>query len=209
MLRQAMISAALAMVAVLSFAEDAQYQEGVHYQVLTNPLPTSFRGEEVGEIMEFFSYACIHCYNFEPAVERFKSTLPENIRFTPVPVMFNPRQEAEVKAFYISQMLGINDVVHMPIFNEIHNKRRAMRSDKSFAEFFANYGVEESKYLSYAQSFGINSKVNFSINLTRNSQIPGTPAIIVNGKYRIISEAVGGNEASLQVAQWLVERDAQ
>jgi len=159
--------------------------------------------------MEFFSYSCIHCANLEPSLQAFKSNLPENIRFSPIPVMFNERQSAEVKAYYASVLLKINDDAHQSIFNEIHVARKALRSDKAFAQFFTRYGVSEDEYLAMANSFGVAGKVNQSVQLTGNSGIQGTPAIMANGKYLIDSGAVGGNNVALEVAQWLIERDAQ
>lgn len=190
-------------------AEDEQYVEGVHYKTLSKPLQTSFRGEEIGEVMEFFSYSCIHCYNFEPAAERFLAAKPETIRFTQVPVMFNDRQAPEVRAYYVVELLKLGKDAHSAIFNEIHVNRRALRTDKKFSEFFTRFGVNEDTYMEEAYSFGINTKLNTSIYLTKNSEIAGTPSIIANGKYLINSGAVGGNEQALYVAQWLIERDAE
>jgi thiol:disulfide interchange protein DsbA len=198
----------LSFLSLFAFAED-KWVEGVHYKTLQQPLPTTYSGDEVGEIMEFFSYGCIHCANLEPAAQAFKKSLPDNIRFSPVPVMFNERQSAEVKAYYASVLLKINDEAHQAIFNEFHIARKPMRSDQTFAKFFTRYGISESDYLKMANSFGVMGKVNQSVQLTGNSGIQGTPAIMANGKYLIDSSAVGGNSVALEVAKWLVERDAQ
>lgn len=206
--KKILMAVALSFLSLFAIAED-KWVEGVHYKTLVNPLPTSYSGDEVGEIMEFFSYSCIHCANLEPSLQVFKSNLPENIRFSPIPVMFNERQSAEVKAYYASVLLKINDDAHQSIFNEIHVARKALRSDDSFAKFFTRYGVSEDEYLAMANSFGVAGKVNQSIQLTGNSGIQGTPAIMANGKYLIDSGAVGGNNAALEVAKWLIERDAQ
>jgi thiol:disulfide interchange protein DsbA len=208
MSKKILLAAALSFLSLFAIA-DEKWVEGVHYKTLVTPLPTSYSGDEVGEIVEFFSYGCIHCANLEPAAQTFKKSLPDNIRFSPIPVMFNERQSAEVKAFYASVLLKINDDAHQGIFNEFHVARKPMRSDKSFAKFFTRYGVSEDDYLAMANSFGVAGKVNQSIQLTGNSGIQGTPAIMANGKYLIDSGAVGGNDVALEVAQWLVERDAQ
>ncbi len=39
------------------------FVEGEHYTLLEKP--RRIRGEKI-EVMEFFSYGCIHCYNFDP-----------------------------------------------------------------------------------------------------------------------------------------------
>ncbi|MFQ3229025.1 thiol:disulfide interchange protein DsbA/DsbL [Reinekea sp.] len=208
MSKKILMAAALSFLSLFAIAED-KWVEGVHYKTLVTPLPTSYSGDEVGEIMEFFSYGCIHCANLEPAAQAFKSSLPDTIRFSPVPVMFNERQSAEVKAYYSAVLLKVGDEAHQGIFNEFHVARKPLRTDKAFAKFFTRYGVSEDDYLAMANSFGVAGKVNQSIQLTGNSGIQGTPAIMANGKYLIDSGAVGGNNVALEVAKWLVERDAQ
>lgn len=198
----------LSLLACFAMAEDPKYVEGTHYTRIATPFKTSFRDAEIGEITEFFSYNCIHCFNFEPALDRFKSVKPDNIRFTAVPVMFNERQAPEVRAYYVLEVLQLKDEAHQKIFNAIHNERRSLRTDSAFAKFFeANLGVTAEEYMKQAYSFGVNAKVNGSVMLTGGSGIGGTPSIAVNGKYLINSRAVGGNEAALYVAQWLVEND--
>lgn len=204
----------LCLIALSSFAalaeEESRYQEGVHYTVLSTPLTTSYRGEEIGEIMEFFSYSCIHCYNVEPAIERFVDEKPDNIRFTQIPVMFNPRNEPEVRAYYVGQILKIGEQANRVIFNTIHKERQALRSDAQFARLFAEkLGVSEDKYMATAYSFGVDPLVQKSIQLTGAARIAGTPTVIANGKYVIDSGAVGGNEMALYAAKYLVEQDAQ
>ena len=206
--KKILMAVALSFLSLFAIAED-KWVEGVHYKTLTKPLPTSYSGNEVGEIMEVFSYGCIHCANLEPAAQAFKKTLSDNIRFSPVPVMFSERQSAEVKAYYAAKLLKIDDAYHQAVFNEFHIARKPLRSDAAFAKFFSRYGISEKDYMAMASSFAVMGKVNHSVQLTGNSGIQGTPAIMANGKYLIDSGAVGGNDVALEVAKWLVERDAQ
>lgn len=208
MIKKLFITSLFILTAGMSQAEDAKFIEGEHYTVLPKALQTSYRGDEIGEIMEFFSYACIHCFNLEPGVVRFLNEKPDNIRFTPVPVMFNERQTPEVRAYYVLRSLQLGDEAHQAIFNAIHRDRKSLRTDAAFASFFdSEFGIDKDRYMKEAYSFGVNAKVKTSVILTGTSGIGGTPSIIVNGKYQINSGAVGGNELALYAAQWLVEND--
>jgi len=206
MLKRLSILTIMVLAACFSQAEE-KYQEGVHYTVLDTPLKTTFRGEQIGEIMEFFSYSCIHCYNLEPSIERYMPEKPENIKWTPVPVMFNDRQAPEVRAYYVLKVLKLGEEAHKAIFEQIHKNRKSMRSDAQFAKFFKEFGISEDRYMKEAYSFGVNAQLNRSIYLTKNSQIQGTPGIVANGKYLINSGAVGGNELAIYAAQWLIQND--
>lgn len=44
----------------------APWREGQHYATL--PVPVAADGEKV-VVTEFFSYACIHCFQFDPDIE--------------------------------------------------------------------------------------------------------------------------------------------
>ena len=210
MLKRALVLCFVTLTAFAACAEETpRYVEGKHYTVLNTPLKTNHRGDEIGEIIEFFSYGCIHCYNFEPAVDRFLAEKPDNIRFTQVPVMFNERQAPEVRAYYVILTKKLGHDAHKAVFDAIHKNRKSLRTDKAFAKFFAdNFDMTEDQYMATAYSFGVDPMVNKSIYYTGNSGIGGTPTIMANGKYLIDSSAVGGNEMALYVAKWLVERDA-
>jgi thiol:disulfide interchange protein DsbA len=196
-------------VSLTAYAEDApRYEEGKHYTLLNTPLKTSYRGEEIGEIYEFFSFSCIHCYRLEPGVERFLQEKPDNVRFTQVPVVFNERQKPEARAYYVAKLLKLEEA-NKAIFDRNFVEKKYLRTDKAFAKFFTQFGVSEKDYMAKAYSFAVDSMVNNAIRMTGTSEISGTPAIIVNGKYQIDTGASGGNEAALYVAKWLVEHEAQ
>lgn len=202
------ISLLITAASLIHAEEAARYVEGKHYATLATPLNTSFRGEEIGEIMEFFSYSCIHCARLEASIPAFLDQKPDNIRFTPVPVVFNEYQKPEVRAYYVVELLNLGHSAHTQIFNEINVNRNRMNTDAKFAEFFTRFGISKEEYMKHAYSFAVNAKLNQSIILTRDSQITGTPSVVANGKYRIDSGAVGSNEMALYAAQWIVNNEA-
>ena len=53
-----------------AFAEEA-YTEGKHYELL--PIPVDTADPDTCEVVEVFSYMCIHCYNFDPAVNAWSA----------------------------------------------------------------------------------------------------------------------------------------
>ncbi|MEJ2063156.1 MAG: thiol:disulfide interchange protein DsbA/DsbL [Reinekea sp.] len=192
-----------------AFAEDEpRYEEGKHYTLLSNPVKTTYRGDEIGEIMEFFSMSCIHCYHLEPGIERFLKEKPDNIRFTQVPVIFNNRQEPEARAFYVAEIMNLKKA-QPAIFERNFVERKPFRNDQDYAKFFTQFGMTEDEYMGKALSFAVDSKIKNAMYLTGTSAITGTPSIVVNGKYQIETGVVGGNETALYVAKWLIENEAK
>ena len=83
----ALFAAALAALALPSSAQE--FQEGKQYIRLKNPQPVE-SGNKI-EVLEFFSYGCPHCADLEPILENWLKTLPPDVQFRRVPVLFQPR----------------------------------------------------------------------------------------------------------------------
>lgn len=73
------------------FAQAAVPDEGIDYRVLREPVPTSSPGKI--EVLEFFWYACPHCYQLEPHLGRWKPSLGRMLplngfmsRFAEIPI---------------------------------------------------------------------------------------------------------------------------
>ena len=62
------------------------FQAGEHYEEL--PLAVETHSEGV-EVVEVFSYACIHCFNFDPIVEHWSANTADDVHFERVPAVFN------------------------------------------------------------------------------------------------------------------------
>eukprot|EP00730_Choanoeca_flexa_P013857 TRINITY_DN5798_c0_g1_i2.p1 TRINITY_DN5798_c0_g1~~TRINITY_DN5798_c0_g1_i2.p1 ORF type:complete len:154 (+),score=1.63 TRINITY_DN5798_c0_g1_i2:50-463(+) len=88
----------------LAQAQEATYQEGVHYVVLPNPAPT--QDPDKIEVAELFWYGCPHCYAFQPTIEAWSKTLPEDVNFRPFPAMFGGLWNKHGQLFYTLESLG-------------------------------------------------------------------------------------------------------
>ena len=54
------------------------YQEGKHFKRIDQN-KTVDNGKV--EVLEFFMYGCPHCYSFEPYLNKWKGSKPENVEF--------------------------------------------------------------------------------------------------------------------------------
>jgi protein dithiol oxidoreductase (disulfide-forming) len=151
------------------------------------------------EVLEFFWYGCIHCYNLEPKIESWLKTLPKDVEFRRVPAVFNERWAQDAAIFYTFEALGLLDKLHRPFFDAIHRDR--LRSDNMPAlnAWLEKNGVDPKKFDAAARSFGVQSKVKRAIRLTSDYKIEGTPAMAVQGRY-----TVGSSDAMLDTVNQLV-----
>jgi thiol:disulfide interchange protein DsbA len=74
---------------------------------------------------------------------------------------------------------------------------------QDWADFLALYGVDKQKTLSTYNSFGVNSQMKQADARGRDFKIPSTPALIVDGRFRITA---ANHDEMLKVAQFLVEK---
>lgn len=186
-------------------APTATWVEGKNYFPIDPPQPTS-SGDKI-EVVEVFSYACVHCAHFEPYAQQLKKELPAYAAFSAMPAIFNPSWEPFARAFYTVQSLGALDKTHQALFDALHRDREPIRDINDLAQFYARHGVDANKFLSAATSFEVESKLARSRQVVPQYGIDGTPSVIVNGKYRITGQSAGGFAQVVELTRWLVERE--
>ncbi|BCE00811.1 thiol:disulfide interchange protein DsbA/DsbL [Marinicellulosiphila megalodicopiae] len=182
------------------------FVEGTHWSVLNEPLEYKLKKGEIGVIWEVFSYSCSHCNAFEPFIKQWRKSAPEEIAFEPVPVMWNAKFNTQATAFYTAQLLNVPEQAHGKLFDAIHITRAKIGSLEDFAQFYSNFGISEDRFISTSKSFAVKSMVDNAQKIS--TQVDATPTLIVNGKYLITTKMVPNRQTILEVAQYLVERDA-
>jgi thiol:disulfide interchange protein DsbA len=174
---------AAALVSLVSAVACAQGVAGRDYTVL-NPAHPTDSGKKI-EVLEFFWYGCIHCYNLEGPLKAWLKRKPADVEFRYVPAVFDPSWSPLTRAFYTLDAMGVADKHHEDLFAAIHKeKQRALVGDpKAIAEWLGARGVDKTKFLETYNSFAVNTRAQRSIDLTRSYDIEGTPSIVVDGKY--------------------------
>jgi thiol-disulfide isomerase/thioredoxin len=120
------LAMALAMSLALALPAQAQeFIEGEHYDLIAPAIRTT-SGDKI-EVTEFFAYSCGHCYNFDPVLAKWKSTLPDDVAFRGSPAVWNGLMEVHAKAFYAAEALDVLDKMHIPLFQAIIVDRKTMR----------------------------------------------------------------------------------
>ena len=192
-----------------SQAEDAgeQFIAGEHYAVLETPVATA-APESVVEVVEVFSYMCIHCYTFDPMLSNWHKAQSDTVDFVRLPAVFNPAWQLLAQAYYTAQSLGLEEEMHEPLFKAVHVERVDLRDEDAMAQLFQRHGgVDADTFNKVFQAFSVKSRVMQSRGKSRSYGITGVPTMIVNGKYRVDGESAGGNAAMLRVVDFLVAKE--
>ncbi|WP_019139833.1 thiol:disulfide interchange protein DsbA/DsbL [Noviherbaspirillum massiliense] len=206
----------LTLIAASASATPANPQNGVDYRTLATPQQTDSTGKV--EVIEFFWYACPHCYAFDPALSDWVKKQGDRIAFKRVPVNFRESFIPQQKMFYALEAMGKLDELHKKIFNAIHVERKSLDTDAAVTDFVTSQGVDKQKFLELYNSFGVQSKVRRATQLQSAYEVDGVPLIAINGRYLTSPSIVGASmgrqpepvlqSATLQVMDALVARAA-
>ncbi len=198
-------AATLALFAPLVAGAQSLFTEGQHYRRIDPPVPTQAAEGKV-EVVEVFSYACVHCANFEPFVTSWKKSLPENVEFRPMPAVFNATWDALARTHHALAELNALDRLHMELFKAIHQDRKPLTNLEAIADFVATQGVDRTAFLAAAQSEATTARLQREREQAMAYRIEGTPSMVVNGKY-LVSAGAGGFQGMLQVVDHLVAQE--
>ena len=178
------------------------FKEGVNYDVIrqaATPQP---------EVMEFFSYFCPHCYQFEPIMAELRKELPAGVTFKRNPVSFlggdmGPELQ---RAYAVADMLKVNDKIDPIMFSAIHAERKPPQNRADVKALFEKAGVDGKDFDGAIDSFAITGMVSQYDRNTGSYNIRGVPSVLVNGKYLVKTEGIKSTEEYMSLVKFLVDK---
>jgi thiol:disulfide interchange protein DsbA len=209
-MRNLLLSAVLAATSLFGMAvQAADYQAGKQYVELSSPVPVSQPGKI--EVVELFWYGCPHCYQFEPTLNAWVDTLPDDVNFVRVPAMFGGVWNTHGQMFLALEAMKVDQQVHEAVFAAIHRDGKKLATPEAMAELLASQGVDSEAFLKSYKSFAVKGQMEKAKKLAMAYQITGVPVLVVNGKYRLDLGSAGGPQQAVAVADFLIakERTAQ
>jgi thiol:disulfide interchange protein DsbA len=207
MIQKMIIALSLLLGSQVALSQAEPYQEGVHYFKIDQVPAKNDSG--IIEVTELFSYACSHCNTFEPYLESWNQSKPDNVEFDRIAVAFGRKAwEMMARAYIAAEMLGIANESHIAMMDAIWKQGKQFRSLDDLAEFYSGFGVEKSAFLAHYQSFAADSQLRKSQRDVALFGIKGTPSLVVNRKYRVESNKnVAGFDAMLDIVDFLVSKE--
>jgi thiol:disulfide interchange protein DsbA len=204
----AALAAAVSMAAWAPIVARAQAapDEGIDYKVLRDPVPTSSAGKI--EVLEFFWYACPHCFHLEPFLGKWKKSLASDVVFKKVHVDF--RGDTHQKIFYTLEALGEEERLGPKVFEEIHRRGNAMGMLMEASEWARRQGLDVAKFESIWNSFGVQTQQKRANALVAGYRIESVPTFGIHGRYVTSPAMAGGSHArALQIVDHLIAKERQ
>jgi len=194
----------LSLAANPAHAQARMPKAGSEYLVLDKRVPVDAPAGKV-EVVEFFSYNCPHCNDFEPALEAWAKTAPKEVAFRRIPVPFVGNDvEAKQRLYYALEAMGKVDEFQPKVFNAIHKQRQNVNGDANIIAWVAANGIDGAKFKELFTSFGVASKAKRASQMTDAYKVAGVPAMAVAGRWYVDGETAGNMTNVLQVVNFLV-----
>lgn len=159
------------------------------------------------EMVEVFWYGCSHCYRFEPHLEKWRKSLPEDVVFRRVPGVLNKDWIPHARAYFAAEKMGVVDQMHTPLFKALHLSQRRLHTRKSLINFANKLGIDGDEFAKHYDSNETDVKMKQAFLLARNAKITGVPSMIVNGRYLVSASSAGSFKRMIETMDYLADRE--
>ena len=192
-----------------------QWQDGVNYTRTVPAQPTNVPAGQV-EVLEFFWYACPHCYALEPTVQTWLKSKAAYITFTRVPVEWNEGHRSLAHLFYALEAMGKLNDVHGEIFKEIQvngnpligpDPNNAASAERTQVSFIKKLGLSDADFEKAYQDMNVQTAMQRADQLVERYRVTAVPTFVVNGKYTTDVTMAGGTEKLMSLLSDLAAQE--
>lgn len=203
-------------------AAPSKWVEGQHYNAISPAQRTNVAAGKI-EVMEVFSYGCIACNNFQPALEKVKASLPANAELVFLHAAFNKAENWPMlqRAHITAQALGVDEKAHTGLYDAVWKSGELAvvdpRSGKvrsphatilDAARVYSRLtGVNVEEFMQASSSFAVNAKVDAANQQIAAMRVPGTPFFVIAGKWRIELRSLRSIDELSELIRFLVAKE--
>lgn len=165
--------------------------EGTDYRLIEGGKPYRPTTGKI-EVAEVFAYWCPHCAHFAPMLETWKARLPKNAKLVYVPSAFD-LTDPYARFYFAAEAAKGLPVLHPRLFAAIHETNELARTAElaQIAAYGARVQGVDAKALAAAlkDSKTLDAKMKQAHDFAVRSKVPGTPALVIDGRYLVIGNS--------------------
>lgn len=159
--------------------------EGTNFRTLAAPEPVT-TGARI-EVLEVFSYGCVHCFDFETPLREWRMRAPKDVAMAYLPATFNANFEMYARGYYAAEALGVAAKTHEPVFDAIWQGGLVPKDLDGLASLYQRLGVDRQQFLEAAKSPAVEAKLRDASARSERMKVEGTPTVYVDGKYQLLT----------------------
>jgi protein dithiol oxidoreductase (disulfide-forming) len=163
--------------------------EGTDYRTLDPPQHNDSPPGKI-EVLEFFSWGCPHCNEFNPLITQWAEKAPKDVVLKRIATgMGRTAWTNLARAYYALESLGFAESLNTPIFHAIHEEHQPLFDEGAITAWVGKHGVDQAKFRTAFDSFGVNTRLNQAEQMVENYKIEGVPSLAVGGKYIVLGNS--------------------
>lgn len=166
-----------------AMAQRVAFKEGTDYIRLAKPAPTESPAGQV-EVVEFFAYSCIHCFNFEPVFSEWIKKQPANVTVRRMPVAFAQNFVPMQRLYFTLEAMGLLEQLHGKVFKAFHEERVPLTTPPAILAWVEKQGVNREKFTAIYDGAAVKASQK-AVGLQDAYQVEGTPALGIAGRFYI------------------------
>lgn len=175
------------------------------YKAVSTVVPMSAPAGQA-DVVEFFSYACPHCFEFEPTLEAWLRKKPAGIHFHRYPVRFLQNASNFQPMYFALEAMDLVDAMQLKIFNAVHLEHQRLDKPDDIAAFMAKNGVDAKRFMSVFTSFGVRTKVAQANQMMETFGVDSVPTVVVAGQWMTSPGLAKSEERTTQVIEFLAAK---
>lgn len=196
----------LALLAALGLPTIAQAELKPGDNHIVYDPPRDIPGGSRIDVIEFFWYACPHCYDLDTPLSEWAHRRADQVALRRIPAVLRDTWFGLAKVFYTLEALGELDRLHWPLFYALHDQYLDHRDDEALFRWAAQNGIERRRFAATYVSTGVNNSTERARQITKQYNIEGVPTLVVDGRYMTNSVRAGGHDALLFLLDELVAK---
>ena len=156
--------------------------EGKDYTVISTQQNTT---SSKVNVLEFFSFGCVHCATLEPLLETWQaSPAAKNVTLQKIQVVWEGNFVGLAKLNATLEAMNLQRIDEA-VFNAVMNQHQDLQDLKQLEIFLKAQKIDVAKFMAVYNSFAIDAKTKEYANLTKKYNISGTPTVIVDNRYQL------------------------
>jgi thiol:disulfide interchange protein DsbA len=172
-----------------SFASDDLSIIGAYDRVPEQPF--TYDGKQI-QIIEFLSFYCGHCYNFERSIPIIKGNFPKKIKWKTVPIFWGKGSPKPGEAYLIALDEGKGEQMKKALFEAVFIEKQ----DIGKMEVLESIGVKIGLGFDFSKKLRTGEKekaAKEAVDMAGSYGINETPSLIIAGNIRTSPGKVNGN----------------
>jgi len=185
----------------VGFVRADEPQLGDDYQQLDAQVAPS--GDRV-EMIEFFSYSCLGCYQLGPDLDRWYLDHLEDADLIRIPLITNEQSARLARLFYALQALDRLTHMHYEVFSAIHDQGNRLWEIKAQLEWVSSYGIDVDEFKELLNSDRIRERINNAHALAKQYPISVTPTLLIDRTYWTTPSMIRSRDRLFPILNFLI-----